>query len=310
MRVATGPDSGNRGTTVRDALDDIFAQLERADLFYGHGTDNAWDEAVLLVLAACGLPVDAGDEVLDTPVGAAAHARVDRWLKARIRRRTPLPYLVGRAWFAGLEFRCDERALVPRSPLGELIADGFAPWWTGPPPAHVLDLCCGGGAIGIAAAVYSPDSRVVLADIAEDALALARENVELHGVGSRVAMVRSDLFAALHGRRFDLILSNPPYVDAPDLAAMPPEFLCEPTLGLEAGHDGLAFARRILRDASAHLSEGGLLFLELGNSWEALDRKLSKLALTWLEFREGGHGVLVLRADELPVVAAALERSA
>ena len=303
MRVATGPGGGNRAATVRAALDAAFAQLEEAQLFYGHGTDNAWDEAVLLVLAACELPVEAGEEVLDRPVDAAAGERIDRWLEARIQRRTPLPYLIGRAWFAGLEFCCDERALVPRSPLGELVADGFAPWWTGAAPVRILDLCCGGGAIGIAAAVHNPAAQVLLADIDADALALARENVALHGVEPRVALRRSDLFEALDGERFDLILCNPPYVDAQDLAAMPPEYECEPAQGLDC-------ARRILAEASKHLNEGGLLFLELGNSWEALDRELPKLAVTWLEFRDGGHGVLVLGRDELPAVAAALEGEA
>ncbi|MEO1078194.1 MAG: 50S ribosomal protein L3 N(5)-glutamine methyltransferase [Pseudomonadota bacterium] len=291
---------------VGELLEDVFARLENADLYFGHGTDNAWDEAVLLVLSACELPVDANDSVLKLPVKSEQQMRIADWLERRIEKRLPLPYILGRAWFAGLEFDCDERALVPRSPLAEVIREDFGPWWNGAAPRRLLDLCCGGGAIGIAAAVQQPELELVLADLSPDALALARQNVRRHGLENRTRLVESDLFAALAGERFDIILSNPPYVDADDLAGMPDEYKAEPAMGLGSGFDGLDHARRILVTAESHLNENGLLFLELGNSWEALDRMLAGLALTWLEFSDGGHGVLLLHQSEIPALARAL----
>jgi len=297
---------GAKPDVLGDALGVIHAALDSADLCFGHGTDNAWDESVLLLLCACGLPVDSGDEVLGKPVDAGVWQTVREWTRARIEQRVPLPYLLGRAWFAGLEFKCDARALVPRSPLAELITADYGPWWSGAAPRSILDLCCGGGSIGVAAAVYSADSSVILADLDADALALAQENIDYHSVGNRVTALHSDLFEQLGARRFDIILCNPPYVDADDLAAMPDEYHREPPAGLGSGRDGLDLTRRILRDASRHLSPGGLLFLELGNSWETLDGLLPDQALTWLEFSNGGHGVLLATADELPDIAAAL----
>ena len=313
--VTTHPESSNaagggRPSDVAGALEHAHAALVQADVYYGHGTDNAWDEAVQLVLGACGLPPDAGEEVLPLPLDDSAWETVRGWLEARIRHRVPLPYLLGRAWFAGYEFLCDERALVPRSPLAELIRDGYAPWFAGPGPARILDLCCGGGCIGIAAALHEPDTAVVLTDIDENALALAGENIRKHGVTDRVAALRSDLFAELKGECFDIILSNPPYVDAQDLGEMPAEYHAEPPRGLGSGDDGLELARQILAGARAHLNPGGLLFLEVGNSWAALDALLERVPLTWLEFRDGGHGVVVLRDDELTAVEEALERGA
>lgn len=303
--VTTPPQSHNEPlpALLGDALQSAATRLEAASLCFGHGTDNAWDEAVLLVLAACALPVDATDEVLERRIDAAQAERIERWLVQRIDQRIPLPYLIGRAWFAGLEFICDGRALVPRSPLAEVIQSDFAPWWTGDSPRQMLDLCCGGGAIGIAAAVRNPGAQVTLADISAEALALAGENLSLHGLGERVCCVESDLLDAVDVMPFDIILCNPPYVNGEDLAAMPAEYAAEPPLGLGSGDDGLDLARRILCAAGAYLAPSGLLFLELGNSWTALDELLVSLPLTWLEFRSGGHGVLVIRGDELPAVA-------
>ncbi|MEE4109399.1 MAG: 50S ribosomal protein L3 N(5)-glutamine methyltransferase [Halieaceae bacterium] len=311
--VTTPPEGHNAkvsalaGAALGDVLQAVAQRLDGAGLCFGHGTDNAWDEAVLLVLSACDLPVDAGDEVLDYRVGEGQAERIVHWLEQRIGQRLPLPYLIGRAWFAGLEFGCDARALIPRSPLAEVIQDGFAPWWTGDEPTRLLDLCCGGGSIGIAAAVYNPRLQVMLADISADALELARENVARHHVGARVECVESDLFDAIEPVCFDIILCNPPYVNREDLASMPAEYTAEPALGLGSGDDGLDATRRILRGAGAFLAPRGILLLELGNSWTALDELLATLPLTWLEFRQGGHGVLLLRAEELPAVAEALE---
>ena len=292
-----------------DCLDWVFGIFDASPLYFGHGTDSAWDEAVQLVLQAAELPIDSGDEVLAHYLNEAQRERIAQWTQRRVDERIPLPYLTGRAWFAGLAFHCDERALVPRSPLAELIVRDYQPWWAGAAPRRILDLCCGGGAIGIAAARYNELCEVVLADISADALALAQRNVALHEVGDRVHCVQGDLFEALSGKTFDLILTNPPYVDANDLAAMPPEYRVEPPLGLGSGHDGLDITRRILAKAATYLSEHGMLFLEVGNSWLALDELLKDQALSWLSFESGGHGVLAASAGELPAIAAALNKS-
>ena len=302
--VATGQNGHNASAaeppvTLAGALERVSSRLDAAGLAFGHGTDNAWDEAVQLGLGALGLDPHSGDEVLEVPLEAADWQRIQSLADQRVEQRVPLAYLLGTGWFAGLEFLCDQRALVPRSPLAELIVEDYAPWWSGAPPDRILDLCCGGGCIGIAAACHAPQAQLVLADIDRDALALAQENVRRHAVGDRVAVRRSDLFDDLAGERFDLILCNPPYVDARDIAAMPAEYRHEPLHALAAGGDGLDLALRILARASAHLSERGLLFLEVGNSWEALDALLPELAFTWLEFSAGGHGVLCISAAEL-----------
>lgn len=293
-----------------DSLDWVFAIFKASSLYFGHGTDSAWDEAVQLVLQAVELPLDSGDEVLGHTLDDHQRQRVAHWTQRRVEDRIPLPYLTGSAWFAGLRFRCDARALVPRSPLGELIARDYQPWWGGAAPRRILDLCCGGGSIGIAAARYNELCEVVLTDISEEALELARENVALHEIGDRATVVQGDLFAGLSDERFDLILTNPPYVDGRDLASMPAEYLAEPPLGLGSGPDGLDLSRRILSEAGEYLHEHGMLFLEVGNSWVALDELLQDQPLSWVSFESGGHGVLAASAGELPSIRAGLAANA
>ncbi len=290
---------GESPETIGAAIERVCAGFEASDLFYGHGSDNAWDEAVFLVLAAIGLPLDADSSVAAEPLSASQWTRIGDWYTQRVFERKPLPYLMGRAWFAGIEFLCDERALVPRSPLAEVIQNNYAPWWQSDSPQRLLDLCCGGGCIGIAAAMYGESLDVVLADIDENALNLAEENIAFHQLGDRVRAVQSDLWSSLEGQRFDIILSNPPYVDASDLASMPAEYHAEPPIGLGSGSDGLDASRVILKRAAEFLNPGGLLFLEVGNSWEALEELLAPSAPTWLEFESGGHGVMVARAEDL-----------
>jgi ribosomal protein L3 glutamine methyltransferase len=227
-------------------------------------------------------------------------------LRRRITEHLPLPYLLGRAWFAGLEFYCDPRAIIPRSPIAELILHGFQPWYGGPQPRRVLDLCCGGGCIGLAVAHYFPGVEVDLLDIDPGALDLARENVALLGLGQRVNVVQSNLFDALREVRYDLILSNPPYVDASDLASMPAEFHHEPELALGSGPDGLVLTRSILARAADFLHDTGLLVVEVGNSWTALEQAYPTVPFTWVEFEQGGHGVLALSARELQDYSASL----
>lgn len=305
--VAT-TDSGNnekeriavtqKPATLGAALQLCHRRLESAELFFGHGTDNAWDEAVQLVLGALDLPLDSDEDVLSRALVPGEWSTIARLLESR-ERGEPLAYLLGRAWYAGLEFLCDRRALVPRSPLAETIAGDFAPWWQGEPPHRILDLCCGGGCIGIAAAHYVSQARVLLADLDDAALELARENIALHGVESRVEACHSDMFCELAPERFDIILCNPPYVERADMESLPGEYRAEPEHALAAGEDGLDLALPMLRDAPDWMSEQGLLFLELGNSWSALDALCGSLPLTWVEFSRGGHGVLVATSQEL-----------
>lgn len=286
-------------TTVGQLLLFCSDALESSDVFFGHGTDNSWDEAVLMVLSIMNLPLDSGDSVLPQAVDADAAARLKAVLHRRITNHEPLPYLLGRAWFAGLEFLCDDRAIIPRSPIAEIILDGFRPWYNGPTPLRILDLCCGGGCIGLATAFHFPTVHVDLLDLDGDALALARENAEQLGVQDRVTFVQSDLLESLPHAQYDLVLSNPPYVDAVDLADMPAEFHYEPEYALGSGPDGLDLTRRILSSVAPYLASTGVLIVEVGNSGAALEAAYPKVAFTWVEFERGGDGVFVLSAQEL-----------
>ena len=289
--------------TIRDCLRWAASEFHLAGLFYGHGTDSAWDEAVALTLGALHLPWDVDPAVLDARLLPMERMRIATLVRERITSRRPLPYLLGEAFFAGFPFHVDERVLIPRSPIAELIEHGFSAWFPEEPPARVLDLCAGSGCIGIATALHLPACEVDLADISEEALAVARRNITRHDLGERVRAVASDLFDALPGR-YDLIVSNPPYVDARDLATMPAEFRHEPSLALGAGADGLDIVRRILGEARKHLSERGVLIVEVGNSDHHLEAAFPEVPFLWLEFERGGQGVFALTVDELNAHAA------
>ncbi|MGE4534960.1 50S ribosomal protein L3 N(5)-glutamine methyltransferase [Halomonas sp.] len=289
--------------TLRDCLRWAASEFHLAGLFHGHGTESPWDEAVALTLGALHLPWNVDPAVLDARLLPMERERIVALVRARITTRRPLPYLLGEAWFAGLPFDVDERVLIPRSPIAELVESGFAAWFPEEPPARVLDLCTGSGCIGIATALHLPTCEVDLSDISEEALAVARRNIGRHDVGERVRAVHSDLFAALPGR-YDLIVSNPPYVDARDLATMPAEFRHEPALALGAGDDGLAIVRRILREARAHLNDHGVLIVEVGNSDHHLEAATPEVSFLWLDFERGGQGVFALTAEELDAHAA------
>ncbi len=284
--------------TLGAAIVAVSEALDSAGVCFGHGTDNAWDEAVQLVLDVAGLSPDCEDGLSHQPLAEAQLNHLERLLQRRIGERIPLPYLLGKACFAGLEFVCDERALVPRSPIAELILNDFQPWYAGPAPHRILDLCCGGGCIGLAVAHHLPESRVDLADIDTAALDLARENTALHQLESRVRILQSDLFERLEQERYDIILCNPPYVDAQDLAGMPAEYRAEPSMGLGSGRDGLDVTRRILAQVGDFLQPHGLLLLEVGNSAAALEAAFPQVAFTWVELVNGGHGVFAMTAQE------------
>ena len=284
--------------SVRDYLRYASSQFSASPVFFGHGTDNVWDEAVQLVMRSLHLPLENNTVFLDARLTRTERELILERIRRRVNERVPLAYLLGEAWFMGMPFHVDERVLVPRSPIGELIENGFQPWLGDKTVDRILDLCTGSGCIGIGAASVFMEAEVDLSDISADALAVAESNIELHGVRDRVRTVQSDVFDAIDGR-YDVIVSNPPYVDAGDLAGMPEEYRHEPELGLAAGQDGLDIAHRIIAGAAEHLTPGGLLIVEVGNSWVALDEAYPDLPLTWLDFENGGDGVFVVAEQDL-----------
>ncbi|MBK2126153.1 50S ribosomal protein L3 N(5)-glutamine methyltransferase [Fangia hongkongensis] len=285
--------------TVRDYLRWAMSRFLEADLYYGHGTDSAWDEATHLVLQALYLPLDIDERILDARLTHVERQKVIKWVYRRVVDRVPLPYLTKNAWFAGMKFYVDQRVIVPRSPVGELIRNGFEPWVDETKVHRVLDLCTGSGCIGIGAAYVFDEAEVTLSDLSEDALEVANRNIQLHNLNARVSTVHSDLFENLKGQKYDLIISNPPYVDANDLAAMPVEYLKEPVLALGSGEDGLDITREILIQAENYLTKEGTLIVEVGNSQYALQDEFANVPFTWLSFEDGGDGVFLLTRDEL-----------
>jgi ribosomal protein L3 glutamine methyltransferase len=287
----------SRLRTLRDHIRWAVSRFHGEDLFYGHGTDNAWDEARQLVLGALHLPWEISDAYLDCNLEDDELVNLQRLIKRRIDDRVPTAYLLGEAWFCGMSFIVDERVLIPRSPIGELIENRFEPW-LGQEPARILDLCTGSGCIGIACADVFPDAEVALADLSFEALEVANQNIERHGLDERVYTVQGDGFDGLPGQRFDLIVSNPPYVDAEDFADMPDEYQHEPELALACGDDGLNLVRRMLAQAADHLTEKGLLIVEVGNSQVHVEALYPEVDFAWLEFQRGGHGVFMLTAEQ------------
>lgn len=285
--------------TIEQVIRQGAERFEQAGLFFGHGTDNAIDEAAWLVLHALHLPPEIPECVYATPLTEAELESVEAILQRRIDSRMPAAYLTGTAWFCGLKFFVDPRVLVPRSPLAELIVDGFYPWLGELKVKRVLDIGTGSGCIAIACAYAFVEAEVDAADISSEALAVAQRNIDHHQLQSRVRAVESDLFSALSDVRYDIIISNPPYVDEDDMAAMPDEFRCEPELGLASGSDGLDHARGILSRAAEHLNPGGLLIVEVGNSAEALAQRYPYVPFTWLDFAQGGDGVFLLTREAL-----------
>ncbi len=288
-----------RPNTLMDVIARGARRFLQARLGIGHSEDNALDEARSLALHALHLPPEspalfAQARLLDTEV-AAVEALFDR----RIRERVPAAYLIGTAAFAGLRLRTDARALVPRSPIAELIENGFSPWLQERPVSRVLDLCTGGGSIAVAMAMHQPTWQIDAVDLSVDALALAAENCALLGVQSRVRLLQSDLFTALDGQVYDLLVSNPPYVTAAEYRAMPREYAHEPVLGLVSGEDGLDLCLRMLRDAPRYLSAQALMIIEVGEADRALRRLLPAMRFEWIEFSVGPMGIFALEASAL-----------
>lgn len=284
--------------TLQDLIRWTVSRFNAANLFYGHGTDNAWDEAVQLILPTLYLPLDVPAHVMNSRLTSSERLRVVERVVKRINDRTPVAYLTNKAWFCGLEFYVDERVLVPRSPIGELIEVNFSPWLTHE-PERIMDLCTGSGCIAIACAHAFPDAEVDAIDISADALAVAEQNIQDHGLEQQVFPIRSDLFRDLPKEKYNLIVSNPPYVDEEDMNSLPQEFTHEPELGLAAGTDGLKLVRRILANAPDYLTEDGILICEVGNSMVHMMDQYPQIPFTWLEFENGGHGVFMLTRQQL-----------
>ncbi|OGI44456.1 MAG: ribosomal protein L3 N(5)-glutamine methyltransferase [Candidatus Muproteobacteria bacterium RBG_16_64_11] len=296
--------------TVRDWVLSAERRFQAAGLYFGHGTDNARDEAAWLVCAALGIESAHLDAELERELTPAQHQKILDLVEARIATRKPLAYLLHEAWFAGLRFYVDERVLVPRSLLGEFIRERFQPWIDPQRVRVALDLCTGSGCIAVALARAFPEARIDAADISDAALAVARINIAAHGLDGRVRAILSDLFAGLGAERYDLIVTNPPYVDAADLASLPAEYRREPRLALAAGRQGLDVINRILAQAADRLTPGGILVAEVGNSRAALQAAFPGVAFTWLTDSQGDESVFLLGAEDLarhrPLFAAAL----
>ncbi len=286
--------------SVADFIRWAASRFTAAGLHFGHGTDNAIDEAAALVLHALHLPPDLHEAYFPCRLTADEKATIVERVRRRVEQRLPLAYITHEGWFLGLPFYVDERVLVPRSPVAELIEAGFEPWLDVEAVERVADIGTGCGCIAIGCALAFPRAEVDAVDVSEDALAVARINVARHGVEGRVHPRRSDLLAAVPGdRRYDLIVANPPYVDAEAMADLPQEYRHEPRTGLAGGEDGLDFVHPLLAQAAERLTEHGILVCEVGHSWPAMEAAYPDLALTWLEFQRGGEGVFLVEATEL-----------
>jgi len=286
--------------TIKDFIRWGASRFNEANIFFGHGTDNAFDESAYLTLHTLHLPADTPSFYLDGHLTATERDELIRVFKQRVEQRLPAPYITHEAWFAGLPFYVDERVLIPRSPIAELIEQGFAPWIDPDAIKSVLDLCTGSGCIAIASALALPHAQVDAADISDDALAVAQKNVETLDVAGQVQLIKSDLFGALDEKRYDVIVTNPPYVDQPEMDALPAEFRHEPTMALESGDDGLDAIKIILAEAASHLNDGGILIAEVGASQPQLEEAFPELPFTWLEFERGGSGIFLLTKEQLP----------
>lgn len=284
--------------TIQDMLRWTVSRFNAAGLYYGHGTDNPWDEAVALVLPTLFLPLDFPADMRNCRLTPSERHRIVERVLRRINDRVPVAYLTNSAWFCGMEFYVDERVLVPRSPIGELIQnhfEGLLPH----EPLRILDMCTGSGCIAIACAAEFPDAEVDAVDISTDALTVAEQNIYAHALEQRVIPMRSDVFRDLPQDKYDLIVTNPPYVDAEDIADMPDEYHHEPAIGLASGMDGLKLTKRILAGAPDYLAEDGVLICEVGNSMVHLEAQYPEIPFTWLEFEHGGLGVFMLTRQQI-----------
>ncbi|MBI5435983.1 MAG: 50S ribosomal protein L3 N(5)-glutamine methyltransferase [Nitrosomonadales bacterium] len=287
-------------STVRDCLRFAVSRFNQAELFFGHGSSDAYDEAAYLILHTLHLPLDRLDPFLDARLTGSERAEVLNIIQRRVEQRVPAAYLTHEAWLGGFRFYVDERVIVPRSFIAELLHEQLAPWIAEPEEINrVLDLCTGSGCLAILAAHAFPNAEIDAADISPNALQVALRNVADYGLQDRMHLIESDLFANLKGRRYDLIISNPPYVDAPSMTALPQEYRHEPQLALGSGADGLDATRTILKQAAAHLNPGGILIVEIGHNRAALEAAYLDLPFIWLDVAAGDEYVFLLRRENL-----------
>jgi ribosomal protein L3 glutamine methyltransferase len=287
-------------STLRDLMRFAVSRFREAGVFLGHGTDNAWDEAAYLLLYSLRLPVDQLDPYMDARLTASERAGALELIRRRITERLPAAYLTREAWLDEHRFFVDERVIVPRSHIAELLHEQLSPWINDPwAIGRVLDMGTGSGCLAILAAEAFPEAAVDALDISPDALAVARVNVQEYGLEQRIRLIESDAFSAISGERYDLIMANPPYVDAKSMANLPDEYRREPRLALEGGEDGLDPVRRLLAQAARHLKPDGLLIVEIGNNKDALERAFPRLSFVWLDTSAGESFVFMLRRKDL-----------
>lgn len=285
-------------STIKDFIRWTFSRFQKSDIFYGHGTDNAWDEAVQLVMGALKLPLDFDRDMLNCSLTYDEKKHILKLVQIRITKREPLPYLLGEAWFMGLPFKVTKDTLIPRSPIMALLESEFVPWLKNY-PLNILDMCTGSGCLGIAAALVFEDSQVDITDISEKALLVAKENILRHQVEDRVEAIHSDMFKALTDKQYDLIICNPPYVDSDDFESAPAEFHNEPELALTSGEDGLTFTHGFLSQVAHYLQDDGILVYEVGNTENALQAAYPNVPFMWVELEQGGNGVFILTKEQL-----------
>jgi len=294
--------------TVTDFIRWGGSLFQKRNLFFGHGTDNAFDESKTLVFFCLGLSWQSPEYLFSSRLTHAEKESVTELFRRRIETRQPAAYLMGEAWFAGLKFIINESTLVPRSPIAELIEQEYRPWVEPEEVAYILDMCTGSGCIGIASLQACPNAKVDLVDLSEDALKVAQQNVDKFQLTDVATVIHSDLFNNLQGKKYDLIVSNPPYVDKIEMDALPEEFKKEPRMGLEAGNDGLDLVRVILAEAAEHLTDNGTLIVEVGVSQYFMEQVYPELPFYWFEFEQGGEGVFAIQKSELDVFQELLEK--
>jgi ribosomal protein L3 glutamine methyltransferase len=288
-------------TTLRDWMRYAVTRFEAAGLFFGHGCDNAYDEAAWLILHTLNLPHDRLDVFLDARLLHAERLAILNAVQLRVTKRVPTAYLTNEAWLGPYRFYVDERVIVPRSYFAALLEEGFAPWVEDPAAVDsALDMCTGSGCLAILMAHAFPSARIDAVDLSPDALAVAARNVADYGLADRIELIRSDVFAALGKRRYDLILSNPPYVTAASMAELPPEYRHEPAMALAAGDDGLDVVRRLIEHARVHLKPQGLLAVEVGHNRDLFEHSFPELDPVWLDSPDGSDKIFLLRRDQLP----------
>lgn len=286
--------------TIRDWLRFTVSRFEEAGIFFGHGTDNAYDEAVWLIMSALHLPLDTLDNFLDAVITETERKHLAHLIERRTVDRTPTAYLLREAWLKGYKFYVDERVIVPRSFIAELLENGLSPWVEFPEMVeNVADICTGSGCLGVLLADAFPAAHVDVVDISPDAIAVCNINIANYGLQDRITAIQSDMFAKLQGKTYDVIISNPPYVDAPSMATLPQEYRNEPQIALGSGEAGLDHTHTLIRQAPQHLNDGGLLVVEIGHNRDALLDAYPHLPFTWLEVESGNEFVFLLTKEQL-----------